>query len=160
MSEAKSVYVPLTDGQLRAIGLVSFHWSMLQYILQHAIWALIPCAESNGRAVTTEVNDITRCYIARTLARQMLSEKKFEEFSQYIKTYDDLRIQRNAAIHNEWAGDQGDLAKGYKPTAKGEFKMNTSFWSEADLKSLADEIEELTVEMVNFLGREFGWLSS
>ena len=163
MSEASdnsvdSVFVPLTDEQLRAIGLVCHHWSILQTCLERLIWCFCKLSMETGRLVTTQINDLTIIDITRTLCGHFLTGTPRQEALDMIGEYDSLRIERNKVVHNTWGGsEQGEFAVGFKPTAKGEFKPNTSYWHAVDIEHLAGDIENLTVRLVNFISAHVGW---
>ena len=155
-SQIKSTRPAVTQGQLEAIGLVAAEWSMAQSVLEHMIWVLIPVDQEIGRMLTTHLQEESRLNIVNLLSARLPPELAVKA-SDLTKTFNDIRVYRNQIIHNVWAGEPKDLAVGYKPSARGEFKINATHWSESDIRGIALEISEWTVDAVNFLNNDLWW---
>lgn len=152
--EVTSIGVPLTELQLKGIGLVVHNWTKASYIFQHGIWALAPCTIASGKAMTAHMPDATLLDVFRALVSD---REELGELSELANSFDELRQERNLVVHGLWAGDPGDLAKLHKVSNKGKVRTRTHYWSEADLNDLADDIEQWAVRFVNGLQSTVGW---
>jgi hypothetical protein len=135
---------------MRAIGRVAAQWSIAQYVLEHLLWVLVPTDQATGKMLTTHLPDESRCNVILTLASKTPEATK-EKIVKLLKTFDEIRKDRNRVIHNVWAGDVQDLARGFKPTARGSFRNNETFWSAPDIETMADEISDFTVDLMNMI---------
>jgi hypothetical protein len=149
--------IPLTDGQINALGKVTAEWSMAESILEHFLWVLIPTDQKSGRALTTHMSSDLRCDAIRLLC-QDLPEVLKASAMQLITRFEKLRKQRNNLVHNSWAGEPSDKAVAHKPSVRGgEFRLNTSYWSESDILMVHTEISEWIVDAVNYLNQKLWW---
>jgi hypothetical protein len=149
----QGVKIALTDEQKLAIGHVAAKWNMAQYMLEHLFWVLVPTDQETGKILTTHLSDEARCNVILTLSSKAPDAIK-AKISDLIKTFDTIRLDRNRVIHNVWAGDVRDLAQGYKPSARGSYKVNATYWSAPDIEGVANEISDFTVDLMNFIQDE------
>lgn len=156
MVPIKSTSVPLTPGQQMAVGRVAAEWNMAEYLLAHLLWALIPVDQETGGLLTTHLQNEARRNIVDLLAGRLPEDRKAAVL-EITKEFDELRIQRNVIVHSNWAGSAEDLAHGFKPTARGSFKINSSYWSEGDMVAVADEISDWIVKTLNYMQDHLWW---
>jgi hypothetical protein len=130
--------------------------SVAQIVLEHMIWVLIPVDQEIGKMLTTHLQDESRLNLIKLLSARLPSNL-LTKASAITDTFDELRRSRNQIIHNVWSGEPKDLAIGYKTSAKGQVRLNESYWSEADMRGVAQDISDWTVDTMNFLNDELWW---
>ena len=159
VSELKGVNVPLTAEHLQAIGRICALWSSAENVMEHLIWAMIPTSINYGRAITTHAPNEARVNMIHALANEKgLSDDIKGELKSLTDNFNLLRDNRNEIVHSSWGGDAvEEIAHGYKPSARGTFRLNTTYWSAVDISEVGKDIEDWIIHCVNLCERHFGW---
>lgn len=161
MTELKGVNVPLTDGQLRNIGLITVHWNMAEKMQENLLWVMIPTVRDNGLAISTHLSSEIRWNIILTLADVRGCKTEFIAALKKLQSeFNQNRTKRNEVVHAGWAGTEpGSTARAFKTLARGSLKMISLNYTEEQLCDIYKNIEKWTVDCANFMQENIGWPS-
>ncbi len=146
----------IPDEHLRAIGLVSLHWSAFETMIFRMIWLFSGMSVEDCRALVTHMSFPQRIDALVTMvglvAPDSPEHKALAKFAENeIKKK--LSAKRASIVHLDWWPD--DLVpshiKGKLYKARGSLKEESLRMSEADILAIAEEIRAQTSEFVGLV---------
>lgn len=137
---------------LQELGNLVAYWAYLESAVEHVIWGLIGIPRKLGVALTTHIGMVSRCHMLGILAERQFPANS-EILSDLTKLLDDIesaRVKRNDLVHAFWKHDPTGTkreAEALKITARGQFKETHRVVPISEIKSLVDDVWELTTDL-------------
>ncbi len=143
------------DNHLKAIGLITVNFALLQSQIEFAIKFLLGTDQRVGQIITAELSFKNLLALFSSLYRFRTQDAKaIEKLKRLIKKIDQAEKKRNTVIHSLWAGSNTQEAiVRFKTTAKVSRGLTNQFEevSVDYLNMIADEIAEVTDEIIRLL---------
>jgi len=143
--------VGLNDEHLKAIGLVTVHWTYIENILSSIIWSMANLRHIRGLAITTHLSERNRQDICNALAHETIrgrpEEKELKDHLRYV--FQTLYLKRNKIIHATWGYSAISGTADILPvSARGQVKIGPrESLAPEDIIKIAEEIEEAVFKL-------------
>ncbi len=165
---AKSI---LSEGHLKAIGLVAAEWSYTETFLESLIWEVAGLDHERGYAITTHLQSETRIFILESLADTRIPNATIKaDIKKVVAEIRRLRTDRNNIVHSLWMSPNppgGGLISGAlgakrkrKPTpksikiqAKGKVIITNKPYTSRQIMATVTEIADLVGRMSDLLDK-------
>lgn len=149
--------VSTRENHLKAIGLITVNFAILENEIAFAIWFLLGLDQQVGQIITAEQSFKNLAALFSSLYRNKTNDPKaIEELNKLMKKVTQVEEKRNKIMHSVWAeGDTHVSITRFKTTAKISKGLTNQFEqiTVEDLNKIADEIAEAAGEIQEFLIR-------
>jgi hypothetical protein len=113
----------LTSEHLEAIGYITAASSILESVMDEAIWYLVGAAD---RVITAHLNFTARLNMLRTLADEVITEPIFkDDLDHIIGRLEKSQEYRNEIVHAKWRDSTGGQIAVYE-TVKARKKLTST----------------------------------
>jgi hypothetical protein len=131
------------DEHLKAIGLITVNFALLENQIAFAIWFLIGLDQQTGQIITAELSLKGLVALFCSLYRNKTNDPSaINELNDLMKKVTQAEEKRNVIMHSVWAaGDTEKTITRFKQTAKTK-------------KGLQNQFEQMTVEKLNEIANE------
>jgi hypothetical protein len=149
--------VGLNDEHLKAIGLITVHWTFIENILSSIIWKMSNLRHTRGIAITAHLSERSRQDICNALAHETFrghpEEKELKDHLTYI--FDTLYLKRNKIVHATWGYSATSGASDILPIkARGKVTIGPrESLAPADIINIAEEIEAAVYKLDAIRGK-------
>ena len=144
-----------SDEHLKAIGMVTIEWSMLEYMMERTIWTLANVHPSKGACFTTKLSTRPAISVLKSLAGEYFG-KDSDNHKKLIKLANDIGLradERNSIAHAKWflSDITDDTIGKTNISANNSLNPDTKHLSPEDIKSIAIKIYETGLDVIYFL---------
>lgn len=141
-----SISTVLSDAHLRAIGNVAVQWSILEYHMEQAIWALGSLATLNGRALTAQMGNKMRRDVIESLANEFIVDEALRDrLDKILSNVKELGGERNRVVHALWGSTSTpNAARAHTTTSYGTTKTVAKDWTPDEIDGLSARISKVS----------------
>ena len=96
----------LSNRQVHAIGFVTAYSTLLESVVDTAIWFLLGLDEKEGRAITSELTFASRLHLLKALGRMKIEdEAQRARFDRVASEVGAVHTKRDRVVHAIWHAD-------------------------------------------------------
>lgn len=161
-SAPKEFWLNLVDHELLSpIGLVVIHWSILEHLVESAIWTAAGLPPNIGRAMTAQTQLQSKLDMLATLLHESQPElaEPFDTLCNFVRSW--LLGRRNLFVHGFWMTDPSTYRSyAMKHSAKGKLVFQGEEITAEEAMALVNDIIEVAEWFRAFSPRIRKWRRS
>jgi hypothetical protein len=146
----------LTPEHLQAIGYVAAASSILESVMDEAIWHFADVSDQVGKIITAQLGFTARLNMLRSLADAVITDAIFkDELDRIIKRLESVQAYRNDIVHARWRGaNERQTAVFEKITARKKLTSTLTSKTVAQIEEHAGHIDFVVRDLSLFVANQ------